>query len=378
MTVFSILSTFPPTRCGIATFAESLSGALVGAGVDRVRVVRLTDDLDAGSRLRLHGRTELALEWGRGHGSASEVAHALDSGDVAIVQHEYGIYPGADGDEVLDVLAQLDAPSLVVLHTVLDEPTDRQRAVLERIGELATRIVVMTATAQGTLASRYRIDMRRVSVIPHGAPAWDVAEAHPAGGHRTLLTWGLIGPGKGIEWGIRAVAALADVVPPVHYEVLGATHPKVLAHEGERYRESLRALAVELGVADRVHFDDRYLDARRLADRVAAADVVLLPYDSRVQVTSGVLVEAVAAGKQVVATDFPHARELLAGGVGSLVHHESPSAIAAAVRQVLSTPDAVAARRRTVRSAGTPWPVVAERYRALAAEVGAAVAAKSA
>jgi glycosyltransferase involved in cell wall biosynthesis len=378
VTVFSILSTFPPTRCGIATFTESLTTALTAAGADRIGVVRLTDELDAGSTVRVGAGVTLTMEWGAGQGSAAAAARALDGGGVAILQHEYGIYPGADGDAVLEVLAALTVPSIVVLHTVLDEPTDRQRVILERIAGLATRIVVMTEAAHGLLASRYRIDPARVSVIPHGAPHWDAVAAHPAADRRTVLTWGLIGPGKGIEWGIRAVAELSGLVPPVHYEVLGATHPKVLAHEGEAYRDSLRALAVELGVADRVHFDDRYLERDVLAERVASADVVLLPYDSRVQVTSGVLVEAVAAGKQVVATGFPHARELLADGVGSVVDHESPLGIARAVQVVLQHPDAVAVRRRAVRSADIPWTAIADRYRDLAAEIGAVRAVQSA
>jgi glycosyltransferase involved in cell wall biosynthesis len=318
------------------------------------------------------------MEWGAGRGSATLAARALDGADVAIVQHEYGIYPGEDGDAVIDVLAGLTVPSIVVLHTVLDAPSDHQREVLERIAALATRVVVMTGTARDLLATGYDVDLDHVTVIPHGVPSWDGVEAPSHAGHRTMLTWGLIGPGKGIEWGIRALAELGDLLPPVRYEVLGETHPKVLAHAGEAYRDGLRALASELGVADRVTFDDRYLDRDALAERVAGADVVLLPYDSRVQVTSGVLVEAVAAGKPVVATGFPHARELLADGVGDVVEHESAHAIAVAVRRVLDSPDAVATRRRTTRSADMPWATVADRYRDLAAGLVTSVAARSA
>jgi glycosyltransferase involved in cell wall biosynthesis len=276
------------------------------------------------------------------------------------------------------VLEALTAPSIVVLHTVLEEPTSHQRRVLERVAASASAVVVMSDRARSLLATHYDVDMTTVSVIPHGVPEWESL----AGGHRadrtTLLTWGLIGPGKGIEWGIRAVAALRDLQPPVHYEILGETHPKVIAHEGEAYRDRMRQLADDLGVADRVSFNARYLDRERLSARVAAADVVVLPYDSREQVTSGVLVEAVAAGKQVVATGFPHALELLADGIGSIVDHESPAGIARAVREVLEHPDAVAVRRRAVRTAYIPWAAIAARYRGLAAEVGAVRAVQSA
>jgi len=375
---FSFLSTFPPTRCGIATFAESLAAALTGDSSDRAHIVRVVDDLDVSRPTRVDARTSVATEWGSGRGSASLAARALDSADVAIIQHEYGIYAGADGDSVIDVLSALNVPSIVVLHTVLDAPTAHQREVLERVAALATRVVVMTETARSLLASHYDVDLGHVTVIPHGVPSWDGVQAPSHADHRTMLTWGLIGPGKGIEWGIRALAALNGLIPPLYYEVLGETHPKVIAHSGEAYREGLRALAVQLGVADRVTFDDRYLDRAALAKRVAAADVVLLPYDSRIQVTSGVLVEAVAAGKPVVATAFPHAIELLADGVGTVVEHESPDAIARAVRRVLESPDAMAARRGAIRSVDTPWSAVAARYRDLAAELVAPRVVRSA
>ncbi len=365
MASFAFLSTFPPTRCGLATFTQSLAAAITASGIDSARIVRVVDDLDELAPAVVGSRTTIAGELRPGDPrSIREAARILSQSDVIVVQHEYGIYGGPDGDEVLEVLAALTTPAIVVLHTVLAEPTAHQREVLERVAALASSVVVMTETARTLLASGYRVDLARVSIIPHGVPEWDVVPSPPRTDRRTMLTWGLIGPGKGLEWGIRAVAALGDVVPPVHYEILGETHPKVVVHEGEVYRERLVALAAELGIADRVTFDARYLDDAGLAEHIAAADVVLLPYDSRTQVTSGVLVEALSAGKPVVATAFPHARELLVDGVGSVVEHESPSAIAAAVRDTLArvvrvapqvTPPAVRPQHA--------WSEVADSYR---------------
>ena len=282
---------------------------------------------------------------------------------MVVVQHEYGIYGGDDGDDVIGVLEALTAPSIVVMHTVLEVPTAHQRRVLQRVAGAATAVVVMSDRARALLASDYGVGLERTSVIPHGVPDWD----HLADRHRvdrtTMLTWGLIGPGKGLEWGIRAVAALRDVEPPIHYEILGETHPKVIAHEGEVYRERLEQLTHDLGVADRVRFDSRYLDRDGLSARVAAADLILLPYDSREQVTSGVLVEAVAAGKPVVATGFPHALELLSDGAGTIVDHESPESIAAAVRGIVARHDL---RRPVAFDPDTAWSAVVQRYRELA------------
>lgn len=371
---FSLLSTFPPTRCGLATFSESFAAALTSSGPESVHIVRAIDDLDGPAPTVVGTRTSIVGELHVDEpATVRSIARLLSAADVVVVQHEYGIYGGDDGDDVLGVLDVLTAPSIVVLHTVLREPTPHQRRVLERVAAAATAVVVMTEAARTLLATRYRIDLDRVSVIPHGVPEWDALDAPQPSDRRTMLTWGLIGPGKGIEWGIHALAELRDIEPRLHYEILGETHPKVVAHEGEAYRERLRLLAVDLGVADRVTFDARYLDRAGLAERVAAADVVLLPYDSRVQVTSGVLVEALAAGKPVVATAFPHAIELL--GNDGVVEHESPAAIAQAINRELSH---AASRTRAAADPDTTWPAVAQRYRDLAQTMTAARVARSA
>jgi glycosyltransferase involved in cell wall biosynthesis len=179
----------------------------------------------------------------------------------------------------------------------------------------------------------------------------------------------LLGPGKGIEWALRALAELKDLSPMPTYTVAGRTHPKVLEQHGDVYRDGLKTLARDLGVADAVRWADVYLDQAALSRLIRSADVVVLPYDSTEQVTSGVLIEAVGAGVPVVATEFPHAVELLADGPGLLVPHQDPEAMAAAVRHLIAEP---AATRRLAGLAGGPtlrWPAVAARYQSLASEL---------
>ncbi|CAN5309252.1 glycosyltransferase [soil metagenome] len=368
MTSFSFLSTFPPTRCGLATFTQSLAAAVTSTGIDSARIVRVVDDVDAASPSVVGSRTTIAGELRVGEaGATRSAARTLSTSDVVVVQHEYGIYGGVDGEDVLEVLDALTAPSIVVLHTVLDAPSDHQRWVLEQVTARAQSVVVMTERARDLLESSYDVNMNHVSVIAHGVPTWETVAVTPRLDRFTMLTWGLIGPGKGLEWGIRAVAELRDQFPPVHYEILGETHPKVVAHEGEAYRNRLIALAADLGVADRIHFVDSYLDSDGIAEHVAAADLVLLPYDSRTQITSGVLVEAVAAGKHVIATGFPHAQELLVGDVGTIVEHESPADIARAVRLFVQRGhiDPAPATADAIES-DTGWDAIADRYRLLA------------
>ena len=365
---FGFLSTYPPTQCGLATFTAALSEQLAGSATGASRgVVRLLDGPGApGPPWATPAGVVGDLVAGT-PGGPERAARLLNRFDVAVVQHEYGIYGGRDGDEVLEVLRHLDVPVIVVLHTVLVYPTPHQRQVLEAVAAAADVVVVMSETARARLAAGYEIDPHLVVVIPHGAPDNRGIPAVRAG-PPTVLTWGLIGPGKGIEWGIAAMAALTDLDPAPRYLVAGQTHPKVLAREGEAYRDSLVAQARRLGVAGSVSFDGRYRDAASLGALVRAADVVLLPYDSTEQVTSGVLIEAVAAGKPVVATQFPHAREMLAGGAGLLVPHRDPAAIAAALRSVSMRGD-VMTQMAAAAAATAPqllWPVVADQYRELA------------
>jgi len=378
MTRYGFLSTYPPTRCGLATFTEALAGALAGTGSRDSTIVRVLDTPIDRPAPTVVGRIPTTRELIAGDAVSLEATvRALEECDVAIVQHEYGIYGGRDGDEVVTLLRMLDTPTIVVLHTVLSAPTRHQREVLESVCESAAAVVVMTENARDILMSTYRVTPMKVRVIPHGVPVQHATSAPRRNSRKRVLTWGLISPGKGLEWGIRAISELGGLASPVEYVIAGQTHPKVLALEGERYREALQRLIADLGLDDTVTMDDRYLDAEQLADLVTTADVVLLPYDSRDQATSGVLVEAIAAGVPVVATGFPHAVELLGGGAGLVARHGDPESMAAAIRTIVETEEtAKQMHEAALRDAhDSSWPVVGERYRELADRIAAARAA---
>jgi len=291
----------------------------------------------------------------------------LNANDVVIVQHEYGLYDGRDGQSILELMAALDAPTMVVAHTVLTEPTKNQRFVLEGVCAAADAVVVMTETARARLFAGYDVDHAKVLLIPHGAatPSADpITTPRAIGRPARLLTWGLLGPGKGIEWAIDALSELNDLDPPPEYVIAGATHPKVRERHGEVYREMLCDRATGSTAAAHVTFDDAYRDLVSLTDLIQSADVVVLPYDSREQVTSGVLVDAVAAGRPVVSTAFPHAVELLASGAGIVVPQRDPVALGRAIRSVLTDPglaESMAAEARRL-APGLSWSAVARRY----------------
>jgi len=357
---YAVVSTYPPTPCGIASFTAALCGGLIAGGAD-VGVVRLggtghSDDVCV--------RAELSDSAAELTPRALEVVNDVD---VAFIQHEYGIYSGRDGDAVITMLEQIDRPTVVVAHTVLRSPTAHQRSVMEDVAELADAVVVMTEAGGLRLCRDFGVDPDKVTVIPHGAAVSSSRRPTHVDGSKQILTWGLLGPGKGIEWAIDSMAMLDDVSPPVRYRVAGDTHPKVLAHEGERYRMMLERRAQTAGVGSRVEFDEGYRGLSALADMIDDSSLVVLPYDSPDQVTSGVLVDAVAAGCPVVATAFPHAVELLASGAGLVVPRQDPSALADAIRRVLTEPglaDSMSAEARRI-APELAWSAVASRYMAL-------------
>ena len=355
---FGILSTFPPTSCGIATFSAALAAGLIADGAS-VDVVRCGPSPDVEDVLVVGSLVD---------GSPPELAAALlNRDDVVIVQHEYGLYDGHDGESIVDLIAAIEVPIVVVAHTVLSQPSTNQRLVLERVCAAADAVVVMTETAQRRLHAGYAVDHAKVSLIPHGAAtpsARPTTFQRPMGRPARLLTWGLLGPGKGIEWAIDALSELSDLRPHPEYVIAGATHPKVREHQGEEYREMLVDRAATSVSAAHVTFDDTYRDLKSLTDLIQSADLVVLPYDSKDQVTSGVLVDAVAAGRPVVSTAFPHAVELLASGAGIVVPQRDPAALGTAIRSVLDDPGLAASMAAEARrlAPGLSWSAVARRY----------------
>ena len=369
-TSIGMVSTYPPTQCGLATFSAALIEHLQ-LSPGPLGVVQVVD----GPAPRA-GDDVVAQLVNGSPDSAGAAVRRLNGFDVVVVQHEYGIYGGPDGIDVLEIVDALTVPTIVVMHTVLQDPIERQRHILLRLLERADVVVTMTHTARRRLIKSYGADPAQVVVIPHGAvdhgpvpPTQDRPSDRPL-----VLTWGLIGPGKGIEWAIDAMAGLRDLQP--RYLVMGRSHPKVVQHHGEAYRDGLVERARAAGVHDLVELDDRYLGVGELAELVRQADVVLLPYDSREQVTSGVLIEAVAAARPVVSTAFPHAIELLGDGTGIVVPQRDAAALEAALRRVLSEPGLAddMAEQAARKAPELLWPAVADRYRTIAAAAAASKA----
>jgi glycosyltransferase involved in cell wall biosynthesis len=367
----AFLGTYPPRRCGIATFTRDLAAGMSAANARlKPLVVAVTDE--AGP-YEYPEEVEYEIRQGT-KGDYARAAELVNYKDVRWVslQHEYGIFGGDDGSYVLDFLSALRVPAVVTLHTVLDSPSESQRTIVQRMAKAAV-IVVMSAVAEDLLARRYDVRGARVHVVPHGIP--DMAprdqESLKAGfgiaGQRMLLTFGLLGPNKGIETVIRALPTAIAACPDLVYFVVGATHPAVLRQYGEAYRTTLEREAERLGVRDHVVFRDQYVTTTELCRYLQAADVFVSPYLNEAQVTSGALSYAMGAGAAVLSTPYWHARELLAEGRGALFPFGDSATLARTIISVLEAP----AELRRVRAQGYDytrgftWPRIGSRYLAL-------------
>lgn len=361
MPSIAIVSTFPPTHCGLATFAAALATGLKNIGVKHLGIIEASDGTTCSLDPRVAGR----LVAGESRSIAAS-AREINNHDFVIIQHEFGIFGGQDGDEVLDLLDDIYVPVVVTLHTVPLEPTAGQKKILETLAARADILVTMTEAARSRLSVLYDVDGHSVVNIPHGATV-PKSFGPPKSGDFSLLTWGLLGPGKGLEWVIEAIAMVPELRPRLKYLIAGQTHPKVLANEGERYRNMLRKRVSMLGLDDVVSFDDEYRTLPSLLELIEESSCVVLPYDSHDQITSGVLVDAISAGRPVIATQFPHAMELVSPDIGIVVPHRDPVSIAAAIRDMATEPSRILEMAMATQPVALEhrWTAVAAKYAGL-------------
>jgi len=365
----ALIGNSPPRLCGIATYTRDTAAAIAASFPDIA--IDLYAMNDPGSDHHYGPEVICAIHQDEIRDYV-QAAHRINESraDVVLIQHEYGIFGGPAGMHLLRLLDRVDAPVVTILHTVLEQPNAEQRTVIDALARRSSRLIVMAEKGREILMRVHGISSEKIAVVPHGAPdrprISDAALRTEFGfaGHKVLLTFGLLSPNKGIETIIRALPQIVAEHPDALYVVLGATHPHLVAREGERYRESLIALASELGVAGNVRFIDGFLEQEQLLDYLQAADIYVTPYLSATQITSGTLSYAVALGKPVVSTPYWHAEELLADDVGMLVPFGDSDKFAEALLKLLGDGDlleTMGARAYAI-GRGTTWDKLADAY----------------
>lgn len=372
----ALLGSYVPRQCGIATFTKDLRDAIAGNLDSRNVGVIAVNDRPEGYDYPEEVRFEVQQQRELDYRAAADLLN-IEQIDLCILQHEYGLFGGRDGSHVLEFARRLRMPLATTLHTVLQSPSTNQQTILRELARVSDKIVVMSRVAEGILSSVYGIDPSKVVVIPHGIP--DVPFTDPAyykdqfgvAGRPVLLTFGLLGPGKGLEVAIRAIPRVAERHPDVVYMIVGATHPHIARSESNAYLNSLERLVDQLDIRANVEFHSRYVTAKELRAYLGAADLYIIPYPNRQQITSGTLAYAVGSGKAVISTPFWHAEELLRDGRGRLFPFGDSDALAREILDLLDNEQEREAIRKRAYQYGRPqvWHEVGLAYLNLGGEV---------
>lgn len=358
----AVVGNYTPQKCGIATFTgdlvEQLNRFRPELEIDVYALEDKSEQLCYGRAVKTIDRSDP-----QDYISAADAINASGA-DAVWLQHEFGIFGGLDGDMVCAFADRLAPPLIITCHTVLAEPSAGQQRILERLVNRASRIMVMSRCSRDILLTTYQAPSELVQVIEHGAPDRPFGREQEFKGRQglsdnaVLMTFGLLGPGKGLETVIEALPAIRARHPRALYRIVGATHPNLVAHQNEAYRDSLKVMADRLGVSDMIEWDDRFVETDELLDQLEACDIYVTPYPGLQQSTSGTLSYAVALGKAVVSTPYVHAQELLADGIGCLVKPGSAGAIAECVCDLLDNPEQLNAMKLRAYTKGreTIWP----------------------
>lgn len=373
---------YAPRCCGIATFTQDLRNSVLRAcpGYEaNVVVVEGEDDEHAFP-------PEVQYSIGKGsRASYTDIARKInDSGAAAVsLQHEFGIYGGADGMWIVDMLRHLTVPVVTTCHTVLKNPSANQQAIIQSIARYSAKIVVMAEKGAEFLRDIYAVPAGKIDVVPHGIPDLAVSTEDSRQLRRdltwhdrpVLLTFGLLSPNKGVEHAISALPQIVRDHPDVLYVIAGATHPNLVKQAGESYRQFLVNLAEELGVSHNISFIDRFIPEKELVSLIAAADVYLTPYLSEAQITSGTLAFAFGLGKPVISTPYWYAQELLAADAGVLVPFADSDAIARAAGELLSDSTRRSTMAANAQSKGERmrWNCVGRQYAEMLLKPGSPV-----
>jgi glycosyltransferase involved in cell wall biosynthesis len=365
----AVVGNYLPRKCGIATFTTDLCDA-IHAEYSATELLALpVNDTSEGYSYPERVRFELSEDSLASYRQAADFLN-FSNIDLVCLQHEYGIFGGPAGSNILELLRRIQMPVVTTLHTVLREPNPDQRLVMAEIATLSDRLIVMSRQSVEILQEVFHVPAGKIDLIPHGIPDLPFTDpsfykdAFGTEGKMVLLTFGLLSPNKGIENVIKALPKILLRHSNVVYMISGVTHPHILRHEGDKYRESLQNLAKELKVADNVIFRNRFVSPQELVELIGAADIYVTPYKHKGQVVSGTLAYALSAGKAIISTPYLHAVELLDDERGALVPFDDPGAIASKTIELLDNPTARHAMRKRayLYSRDMVWNRVAQQY----------------
>lgn len=371
------LSTYPPRECGIATFTQDLlkySQNFLGILVDcKVAALNLSP-LDI-YKYPPEVEWEIDQESVKQYQNLAETINDDQNISGVIIQHEYGIFGGPDGEKILCFMEKCIKPMLVTLHTVLPKPTQKMHSITEKIINYASSLVVLTQNSKEIIERIYPQSKSKVFVIPHGihTDTFSVPKKYKQKleleNHIIVSTFGLLSRGKGIEYAIQALPEVVKKYPSLLYLILGETHPVIRRNEGEKYRLELEKLVTSLGLEKHVKFYDQYLNLPDLLDFLKATDIYISTSINPNQSVSGTLSYALGSGRAVISTEFAQAKEIIRKKTGRLVPVKDSRALTVALLDLLSDEKRLKEMHRNAYESTRSmlWNNVAEKYVSLLA-----------
>lgn len=370
MTQIAYISTYVPKKCGLATYTHHLRQAVGGAKGTSVQDKVIAVVSPGEDNTRYHPsvwtlRRDVRQDY------RNLAARINDSAVAAVsLQHEFGIFGGNAGEYVLDFARALRKPLITTFHTVFEHPKEPYRSIQDELCALSRRIVVMNRRAVTFLNNAFGVPEDKIFYLPHGTPT-PMPEQRAAlrerfgwADKKVVLTFGLLGRGKGIELILKALPKVVQRVPNVVYALVGQTHPDVLRHEGEAYRNELLEMVHDLGLDEHVQMVNRYLTEEELVEVITACDLYVTPYPGMEQITSGTLAYAVGLGRPVLSTPYAYARDLLAGLDELLIPYGDVDTWADTMVRMLSDASLHATWEHRIREIGQhmQWPNVGATY----------------
>lgn len=361
------LGTYPPKQCGIATFSMDLRNSLLVNKVD-VDILAISDD---SYQYQYPGEVKFNIKHTKADDYIYAAKYVNDCKDIeaVIIQHEYGIFGGANGKYVLDFARELKKPYLVVTHTVLPKPLQGQKDVLNKLCYQASGVVCMTKQSSLLLTNLYGVNNSKIQIIGHGVPYFEpksnqeLKEKYNLLNKQVISTFGLIGPGKGLELGIKAMAEVVKANPEAIFLILGQTHPMLKQREGEKYREMLEELIAELDLVNHVKFVNKFLSDEELGEYLYLTDIYLSPYPNMDQAVSGTLTFAIGCGRAIVSTAYAYASEVLQDNRGLLTKPDSKE-LAKMINKILENENLKIKLQKNAYALGQTWswPNIGKKY----------------
>ena len=358
----AIISTYPPQKCGIATFAQDLYKSLNIAAEDTIHIVAITniEEYTFPKEVAYTIQKQDLKNY-------VKAADFINTYDLCLIQHEYGIFGGESGEYILTLCKLLHLPIIINFHTILTKPSLKEREVLQELGQISNMVTVMTNWAVNMLHSIYQIPFSKIKMIPHGVPVFDYQSEQAKKklnlqNKKVLLSFGFLGRGKGLETAIEAVTEILD--PTFIYIILGITHPNVIKEEGESYRNLLINKCKQLGISDKVEFVNEFATEDLLKDYLTACDMYVTPYPNESQISSGTLTFALGAGAAVISTPYLYAKDLLADERGLFFDFCDAHQLANTINVLLKDSQLLQSYRNKAREHGEQiqWPNIGKRH----------------